>query len=93
MADRLRLLHDAHSESAKRGYRTRFPGFSVPRSSETDPRLKLAVLLVMLAAAMLLAVACANVGSLQLARARSRQSELRTRLSLGASRLRIVGNC
>jgi len=31
---------------------------------------------------MVLAVACANVGSLQLARARSRQNELRTRLSL-----------
>ena len=52
--------------------------------------LTLAVLLIMTAGAMVLAVACANVGSLQLARARSRDSELRTRLSLGASRLRLV---
>jgi predicted permease len=37
-----------------------------------------------------LVVACANVGSLQLARARSRQSELQTRLSLGASRGRVI---
>ncbi len=44
----------------------------------------------MTAAAMLLLVACANVGSLQLARARSRQNELHVRLSLGASRFRIV---
>jgi len=42
------------------------------------------------AAVMVLGVACANVGSLQLARARARQHELRTRLSLGASRLRLI---
>jgi predicted permease len=44
----------------------------------------------MFGAAMILAVASANVGSLQLARARSREAELRTRLSLGATRIRIV---
>jgi predicted permease len=50
----------------------------------------LTILLIMVAAGMVLAVACANVASLQMARARSRQNGLRTRLSLGASRLRIV---
>jgi predicted permease len=35
-------------------------------------------------------VACANVASLQLARMRARDDELRIRLSLGANRLRIV---
>src|SRR6266851_3423237 len=44
----------------------------------------------MAAAGIVLAVACANVGSLQLARARSRQNELRTRLSLGATLRRII---
>jgi ABC-type antimicrobial peptide transport system permease subunit len=39
---------------------------------------------------MILAVASANVGSPQLARARSRETELRTRLSLGATRVRVV---
>jgi predicted permease len=52
--------------------------------------LNLAIALIMAAAAMVLAVACANVGSLQLARGRSRQDELHTRLSLGASRSRVV---
>lgn len=44
----------------------------------------------MFAAGLVLVVACANVGSLQLARTRSRQAELHVRLSLGASRLRII---
>jgi predicted permease len=37
-----------------------------------------------------LVVACANVASLQLARARARQIEIVTRLSLGASRVRVI---
>lgn len=90
LSDRLRALHDPHSEWAKPATAIVWPGSPFPLPLQFYGGLKLAILLIMVAAAMLLAVACADVGSLQLARARSRQNELRTRLSLGASRARII---
>jgi predicted permease len=90
LADRLRTLHDPHSELAKPATVLVWPGSPFPLPLKLYVGLKLAILLIMAAAGMVLAVACANVASLQLARARSRQNELRTRLSLGASRLRVI---
>ena len=89
-ADHLRALHDPQSDSAKPASALVWPGSPFALPVKMYGGLQLAILLIMTASGMVLAVACANVGSLQLARARSRQSELRMRLSLGATRRRII---
>ena len=90
VADHIRSLHDPHSESAKPVTALVWPGSPFPLPLRLYGGLRLAIVLIMAAAAMVLVVACANVGSLQLARARSRQDELHTRMSLGASRGRVI---
>jgi hypothetical protein len=90
IAAHLRTLHDPRSEAAKPATVPVWPGSVFPLPLDRYGGLQLAIFLIMLAAGMVLIVACANVGSLQLARARSRENELRTRLSLGASRLRVI---
>jgi predicted permease len=90
LADRLRTLHDPRSVLAKPATVLVWPGSPLPLPLKLYRGLTLAILLIMFAAGMVLVVACANVGSLQLARARARQAELHTRLSLGASRVRIM---
>jgi predicted permease len=90
LVDRLRTLHDPRSVSAKPATALVWPGSPLPLPLKLYRGLTLAILLIMFAAGMVLVVACANVGSLQLARARSRQAELHVRLSLGASRLRLI---
>ncbi len=68
-----------------RGLQTTFADLkSVP---STVPRV---LGLVFLGTALVLALACANVGSMQMARGVKRQRELTIRLSLGASRGRVV---
>ena len=90
VADRLRGLHDPRSDSAKSATALVWPGSPFPLPLAQYRGLTLTILLIMAAAGMVLAVACANVASLQLARGRSRAAELRTRLSLGASRPRLI---
>ena len=88
LTDRLRAMHDPRSELSKPSVVQIWPGSPFGRT--LDSGLKFAILLIMAAVGMILVVACANVASLQLARAASRQNELRIRLSLGASRRRVI---
>jgi len=73
LADRIRQLHDPNSQSARPATALVWPGSPFPLPLQAYPILTYAILFIMAAAGMVLAVACADVGSLQLARARSRQ--------------------
>jgi len=90
VADHLRALHTPHADFAQPLRAVVWPGspFAVP--VDQNPGVVVSLLFVLGAVAMVLVVACANVASLQLARAASRYNELAMRLSLGASRGRLI---
>ena len=90
VADRLRALHDPRGPSAIPATAMIWRGSPTPLPLTSYRGLVFAIVFVMAAAAMVLVVACANVGSLQLARAQSRADELHTRAALGATRWRVI---
>lgn len=92
LANRVSALHDPHTDWGKPAAALVWPGspFPWPLEGRQYGEIRYSVLLIMLAVGLVLVIACANVAGLQLARAASRQSELCMRISLGASRPRIV---
>jgi putative ABC transport system permease protein len=90
VAGQLTNLHDPHADLGKPARAVIWPGSPFPYPLKQYGGLEYAILLIMVAVGMVLVIACANVASLQLARAASRQNELGMRMSLGASRLRII---
>ena len=88
LAMRQFALHKKHEAKDRPKVMEVFPGTPFPRDLGRD--LMYGIFLIMAATAMVLVIACANVATLQLARAVSRQNELAVRTSLGASRGRLM---
>lgn len=87
LATQLRGLHGPNSDLRNTAAAVISPGSPLPG---VNAALRLAIVLIMGAAALVLVIACANAAGLQLARATARQHELGMRLSLGASPSRLI---
>jgi predicted permease len=87
LASQVRALHEPTSELSRPTSVVISPGSPLPGINST---LRLTIALIVTATMMVLLIACANAAGLQLARTTARQPEFGMRLSLGASRSRLI---
>ncbi len=91
LADQLRSLHLPRSEGSRPVTISLFPASPFGLNQDSDgPTIMWGFRLILLAVGLVLLIACANVAGLQLARSAARQREIGVRLSLGASRFRLI---
>ena len=87
LSSQLRGLHEPASDLSKPTSVVISPGSPLP---SVNASLRLTIALILAATTMVLIISCANAAGLQLARATVRQQELGMRMSLGASRSRLI---